>query len=369
MFAVKAPDQYWNEPDILFKSGPWIAAIGKKALIITGKTALRVVESSLIESLENSEVAYVIAEFSGSCTLEERELYSRKAIEHQAELVIGIGGGKALDLSKAVGDQLNLPVVTVPTVAATCAAWSALTVLYDDQGRSSGYLPLKQAPVLVLADTTIIAAAPKRYLAAGIGDTLVKWYETVVNIRNEASELDLRFSVQTAKLAFDVLHQHALEAYELAGNGEVTPAITETVDAIILLAGLVGSVVGTSPRIGIAHSLHDSLTQNLLTNNALHGERVAFGLLTQVVLENRPADEVEQLAGYLHRFKLPITLKELGIEQDIPKAALDIAKGSQLVERAPQGLPFTITEETISQAIQKANRIGHEIIQATLSKV
>jgi glycerol dehydrogenase-like iron-containing ADH family enzyme len=368
MISVKAPSNYWNKPGILPKSGPLIAAFGKKALIIAGRRALEAVKPSFISSLEDSGVSYSILEFGGKVTTGEIEIFTKAAAKEQADVIIGVGGGKVLDISKTVGGELGIPVVAVPTIAATCASWAAVTVLYDDQGRCSGYILNARSPELVLADTNVLASAPKRYLASGIGDTIVKWYETVVNINEEPNGLDIRIATQTAKLALDRLNLYALQAYQSAGTGEVTPAFIETVDAVIALAGLAGTLQGSTARAAIAHSIHNSLTQFPETMNTLHGEKVAFGLLTQVVLEERAEDEVNRLAILLHKLGLPITLKELGIDQDPASIAVEIAKGVQLREGSTEGLSFKINEGILAQAIQKADLWGHRIIQEAYSK-
>ncbi|MUG69992.1 iron-containing alcohol dehydrogenase family protein [Paenibacillus validus] len=368
MITVKAPEQYWNEPDLLFKSGSLIAPLGKTALIIAGKKALDTVRSIFLDSLDQSGIAYSILEFGGKVTTSEVEAYTVTALEKKADVVIGIGGGKALDLSKAVGGKLSLPVVAVPTVAATCASWAAVSVLYDDLGRSSGYLLNQRSPALVLADTRVLAAAPKRYLASGIGDTIVKWYETVVNSNDDPDGLDIRFATQTAKLALDRLHTHSLQAYETAGTGKVTPAFTETIDAVIVLAGLAGTLQGSTARAAIAHSIHNSLTFIPQTSGSLHGEKVAFGLLTQVVLEQRTEAEINQLAIWLHKLGLPLTLKELGIVQDPAIIAIEIARRFQLRENADKGLSFEVNESLLIQALQQADQWGRRIIQEAYTK-
>ncbi|OPH58979.1 hypothetical protein BC351_21825 [Paenibacillus ferrarius] len=365
MISFKAPERYWNESDILSKSGVLIAPLGRKALIIAGRNSLEAIQtSSFLTSLQASEIIYSIAVFSGKVTTTEIQTYSNIAAEKQVDVIIGIGGGKALDLSKAVGERLEVPVVAVPTIAATCASWAALSVLYDELGRSSSYLLLKRSPAIVLADLRILAAAPKRYLASGIGDTLVKWYETVVNHNEEPEGLDIRIATQTAKLALERLKTHALQAYEAAGTGVVTPAFKEAVDAVIVLAGLAGSTQGSTPRAGIAHAIHNSLTFIPETSGTLHGEKVAFGLLAQVVLEGRGEAEIQELAALLHQLGLPLTLKELGIVEDSEPIAIAIAKGVQLRKEAIQGLSFAVNEASLAQAILSADRWGQRIIKS-----
>ncbi|WP_226002868.1 iron-containing alcohol dehydrogenase family protein [Paenibacillus sp. BJ-4] len=367
MITVKAPLVYWNEPDVLKRSGEKVASLGQHALIITGKAALQVVRDDLLNALEQAGVSYKIQLFQGQCTSSEIITFVQTAKQAKVDLIIGIDGGKTLDLSKAVAEKAGLPIVTVPTIAATCAAWSALTVLYDDNGRAAGYLPLLRSPDLVLADTHILATAPRRYLAAGIGDTLVKWHEFAVNLSGNAQSLALRSSVATAQLALDILEEHAQAVYEAAGTDTIPayiiPAFQDVLDSIIVLAGLVGSVQDGSVHAAIAHGLHDSLTQFPETHHSLHGEKVAFGLFVQWVLEGKSDSELHERALQLHRLGLPVSLSDLGIQSEPEQIASRIAQGLALREGAADHLAFVVTPEPVATAIIRADAIGHTVRQ------
>lgn len=360
MVNVKAPDVYINEPNAFVNGGLNIAEIGNKLFIIGGQTALTVAQP-LIESLKAANVTYQLHTFTGYCTKEQIEAYAAQAAAADVNVIVGIGGGRVLDLIKAVAERVQLPSVTVPTVPATCAAWSALTVLYDDEGRSAGYLPLKRAPQLVLADTTVLAAAPRRYLASGIGDTYVKWNETVVNVKNVASDLDIRIGAHTADFAVDLLNQYAQEAYDGAGNGAVSQAFHEVSHAIIWLAGQVGSISGNGRRGALAHAIHDSLTQFPQTRQTLHGEKVAFGLVAHTILQGLAEEETTKLATALHKLGLPVTLQQLGIQDAPAEAALAIAQGVPLEAAQAADLPFTVSTLRVAEAIAAADKLGQHI--------
>lgn len=361
MVNVKAPAIYINEPNILASGGERITLIGRKLLIIGGKTALTAA-APLLASLDEVKAEYEIHTFAGYPTLEQIARYVSVASGKGYEAVVGIGGGKALDVVKAVAERLELPSITVPTVAGTCAAWSALTVLYDNEGRSAGYLPLNQSPQLVLADTRVLAAAPKRYLASGIADTYVKWNETAVNMKNLHSDLDIRLSVHTSLLAVEVLDRYAQEAYEAAYEDEVTWAFHETSHAIIWLAGQVGSVTGGQPRIALAHALHDCLTQFPETKDTLHGEKIAFSLIVHSILQGLPHEEILQLAGKLHKLHLPVTLEQLGFWGNAEQHAEAIAKVFPLEKVQAIKLPFIVDWEKIALAIVQADLTGKRVI-------
>ncbi|ANF96862.1 iron-containing alcohol dehydrogenase family protein [Paenibacillus bovis] len=368
MITVKAPSVYLNESNLLAASGSHIRALGSSALIIGGYTALEKVTPALLPALDEAGVSYHLQPFQGQCTREEIQAYAGIARKVQVQLIIGAGGGKVLDLAKGVAEQAGLPVVTIPTIPATCAAWSALTVLYNERGNAAGYWPLRRSPDLVLTDTALLAAAPARYLAAGIGDTLVKWHEFAVNLNGNYSSLALRSSVATARLALEILEEHALDVYEQAPLQQVTPAFIQVTDAIIVLAGLVGSIQDGSVHAAIAHGLHDSLTRLEDTHRSLHGEKVAFGLLTQWQLEQKEYKELHRLASLLHQLDLPVTLRQLGIESEREQAARQIAEGLTLREGAERHLAFAVHIDAVTRAILEADELGTQLIASTADR-
>ncbi|WP_338554710.1 iron-containing alcohol dehydrogenase family protein [Paenibacillus sp. KS-LC4] len=360
MVQIKAPNQYVNEPNAWAEGGAKIAEIGSKLFIIGGEKALEAA-APLLASLNEVNVTYQVHRFSGQVTTEQITAYSELAASQDINVLVGIGGGRVLDLSKAVAQRIHVPSVTVPTIAATCAAWSALTVLYDEEGRSAGYLPLKQSPQLVLADTAVLAAAPKRYLASGIGDTYVKWNETIVNVKKLPADLDVRLGVKTSELAVEVLDRYAQQAYANAGDGIVTPAFHEVSHAIVWLAGQVNTVSAGGARGALAHAIHDSLTQFAKTHGSLHGEKVAFGLIAHTLLQGQTAVETERLAAKLNALGLPVTLAQLGFEEGANKIAYDIAGKVPLDGAKAAELPFAFHPAAIAEAIIAADQLGQRI--------
>ncbi len=120
MTEIKTPVIYENVPGILAEGAAKIAQYGNKIFIIGGQTALDAARP-LIEGLKLLESAFEIHTYSGYCTKERIGHYAALARRSKADLIAGVGGGSVLDLSKAVADELELPAVTVPTIAATCA--------------------------------------------------------------------------------------------------------------------------------------------------------------------------------------------------------------------------------------------------------
>lgn len=359
MLTVKTPFAYENEPGALERSDVWAEWAGRHAAVIGGETALKTALPLLADRLADAGTTFKLFAFSGYCTAGKIDKLTAQAGADRAGLIVGVGGGSALDTAKAVGERLNLPVVAVPTVPATCAAWSALTVLYDDEGRASGYLPLKRSPARVVADTRLLAASPRRYLASGIADTVVKWYETGLNERpGEPRRLDVQIGLQTAALALAVLEEHSRAVYAAAaGDGQVTSAYQEVTDAILSLAGVVGSFGGGRRRAALAHAVHDALTQFPETRDTLHGEKVAFGLLVQLALAGRE-DEAERWSRFYRELGLPVTLRELGFRETTAGLPEAIAIHLRLPDEAAAALPFPYSEALLARAVATADALG-----------
>ena len=358
MITIKTPNQYINEPNILKSAGKYISKLGKHALIVGGRTALSVVGKEFLDSLKNSDISYVIKEFKGYPTLNAIEEIYLLATEIKADVIIGVGGGRVLDTVKSAGEKSDLAVVTIPTIGATCAAWSALTVLYDDTGKETGYRILETSPKLILADTKIIADAPVRYLNAGVADTIVKWYEFAPYAERDYDDFSLRIGLNTSKLALEILERSAVKAAEDSENKKITEAVTEVVNSIIVLAGLVGSINAGKYRAALAHAIHNSVTAIPDAHKSLHGEKVIFGLIVQFILEDKPQKEIDKLISFLNALNLPVTLEQLGIKEDVANNISKIASGVELSAEALEKLNFKVSSELIEAAIKKANEFG-----------
>lgn len=252
------------------------------------------------------------AVFSGHCSENAVAGYVRQG--HAADLVIGVGGGSALDTAKAVAHRLNKPFIAIPTIAATCAAWTPLSVWYDDEGRALRFELFPLASQLVLVEPRILLAAPADYLRAGIGDTLAKWYEARVLCDAEPSlPLTAQLGLSVARQIHDVLLAEGPAALDAIGHGEANASFLSVVDAIIAGGGLVGGLGERFTRLAAAHSIHNGLTVLPETTRFLHGAKVAYGILVQLALEGRD-DELYRLHAALTTLGLPRRLAELGVE-------------------------------------------------------
>ncbi|MBW4079783.1 iron-containing alcohol dehydrogenase family protein [Paenibacillus sp. S150] len=356
MIHIRTPKRYYTEEGAIRIAGSAIAELGTHALIIGGKTALEVTVRELLPSLDAAGVSFVIESYDGECTAGAIAAFALRAEELEAGVIVGVGGGRILDLAKAVAEEREIPAATIPTVAATCAAWSALSIIYEESGRYAGPRPLKNAPELAIADLSLLAAAPARYLKSGIADTLVKWYENAPHAAAAEEDLSLGIALRVSALALEVLEEHAVQAAKDAGSGRVTPAFRKTVDAVILLAGLTGSVTQGNHHAAVAHAVHNSLTSLPETHGSLHGEKVGFGLLVQFVLEGKPEQQIHELILLLRVLELPVTLKQLGITAQPADVAKEIAQGVNLGSAL---LSFAVNAKLLQEAVITADRHGN----------
>lgn len=231
-----------------------------------------------------------------------------------ADLVVGFGGGKTIDLSKAVAGGLGSRLIIAPSIASNDSPTSRLVVFYDEAHKLSHVELLERNPDAVLVDTAVVAAAPKRFLAAGIGDALSKRYEVAQAIsaggKNFFGTPSLRTALVLAEAAHDVLLQHGRAAMAAADESAVGEELELVVEAAVLLSGLAFESGGLS----IAHALLRGLTALPQCSGSLHGEMVAYGTLVQIAAEGRSKRELAEIGGFLSDVSLPVSLSELAHE-------------------------------------------------------
>jgi glycerol dehydrogenase len=362
VLEIKTPRLYINKAGALRESGALASNIANRVFIAGGPRALAAAGSALTESLERAGVAYERMEYGGYPTWEISETVAGKAREFGAGALVAVGGGKIHDLTKAAGEITGLPVISVPTIAATCAAWAALSVIYDENGAYQKHISLKESPKLIILDRELLASAPTRYLNAGIADSLAKWYE--FESMFDSGDLFLKLQLKTADMARELLENEGLRiAGEIEDGFADMRTFGEILDAIIALAGICGSYATGAARGGFAHPFYDQLTKLPETRDKLHGEKVSFGLVVQAILENHK--NIDSFISVFVALRQPLTLEALGIvenaEEKIRRLSLDVA--GRCHDFRPKGLPPSASD--IESAIYRANDAATGCLAAT----
>jgi glycerol dehydrogenase-like iron-containing ADH family enzyme len=359
---INTPKRYENAAGILKHSGELIREIGSNALILTGEKAFGAAGADLTQSLDENGVSWKKQVHSGPPTQEAVEKYGQKAKENGNDVIVGVGGGRVLDLAKAVGEKQGLPFVTVPTIPATCAAWSALSVLYRADGVQDTYFYLGHSPALVLADKNILLKAPLRAINAGVADTVAKWYELATTLKGNESNFCLRLQLKICELALEFLEQDYLNSYREEEGVTDRSVLENAIDSILLLAGMSGSLEGGVPYGGIAHQFYNNSTKVLETNELMHGERVIFGLVVQFVVESRPEEKIRGYLRGMKRLHLPTTLADLNIREDVDAKVTTISKGVENYLKTQKLFGRTVEAQEIADAIYRVDREGKEAV-------
>lgn len=275
--------------------------------------------------------------YDGSAT-ERNARQIAAALPDRTDAIVAIGGGKLSDTAKNVAQLVGCDLIVVPTLAATCSAYTPVSVNYDEQHRYASSPLHSRATALTIVDPALIATGPRRFLIGGIGDTLAKWYESVPIFARLERTRGLgnfeRLAQLSARLIRDILIENAdkglqqFDALHHAAAGDANTADTDTaasvasaaaapqlkalIDAIIGVSGTVGGFGGASARASGAHAVHDALTLLPESQLSTHGEKVAYGILVQLAAQG-DTDEINRLLPFYRRIGLPCTLADLHI--------------------------------------------------------
>lgn len=321
------PGRYVQGDGALAVLGEELARFGTSAFAVLDPFVMGALKPEIDAGL--GDALDVTAEaFGGECSDEEVARLSERASASGAEVVVGIGGGKALDTAKAVAHTLGKPVAIVPTLASTDAPTSALSVIYTQDGAFKRYLVLPRNPALVLVDTGVIARAPVRFLVAGMGDALSTWFEAedcrIKRGANMTGRLGPMTAYALARLCYDTLLRYGVLAKAACAQQVVTPALEHIVEANTLLSGLGFESGG----LAAAHAIHNGLTALPETHDYWHGEKVAIGTLALLMLADRPPSLIDEVFGFCGSVGLPTTLAAIGL------GGADDAQLMQAAERA-----------------------------------
>lgn len=368
--ALIAPTKYVQGEDELLNLGYFVTTFGESALLVATSDDVKRVQSQLDATAKKFGITFVEGGFNGEVTREETARLQNVAKEKKTSCIIGLGGGKAIDASKVVAQGEAL--IIVPTIAAQDAPTSHSAVLYHADGSFDDYAYFKQSPSVVLVDTKVIALAPTRFLVAGMGDALSTYFEARAT-KNSYSAVNAGLPMGAgvgltppamgthtafalAKLCWDILQEDGLKAKIACDANLVTESLNTIVEANILLSGL-GFESGGLAAI---HAIHNGLTMLHGTHDYLHGEKVAFSTIVQLVLENADTEELEKVLSFNLSVGLPVTLADIGVDTITFEEAMEVAKLACIDEESIHSMPFPIVVEDVANAIIVADRVGKE---------
>ncbi|MBX9924121.1 MAG: glycerol dehydrogenase [Rhabdochlamydiaceae bacterium] len=331
-----------------------------KAFIVVSKTAERATRPLWEKSLQEEGLPFSVYPFGGECSSREIEKIVSEAKGAKADYFIAIGGGKAIDAARAAAEVLEMETVICPSIASTDAPCIALSVIYSDSGEMQEFRLHRKNPILVLVDSEVISKAPKRFLIAGMGDALSTYYEArtckSTYTVNPRGGLQTETGIAIAKLCRDILLEDGVSVVSSYETQGVTPAFERIIEANVLLSGMGVELC----HVAGAHAIHNGLTQLKETHSCYHGEKVAFGLIVQLVLEGADPAEIYRLLDFYKQVGLPSTFKQIGIHNPTEEMLLQVAKRATINGETMSHEPFSVCPHMVIDAMRYADCLGEK---------
>jgi len=349
-----SPPRYIQGRGAFARLGAEVAQLSARPVMVIDAQVLELLRERLNEIFRGAPPA--VLPFAGEVTIATIERLTAEARGASADLVICVGGGKALDAAKGVARRLEVPFVTVPTVASNDSPTGRSLAVYDDDHTLVAIEATRTSPLLVLVDTALIVGAPVQFLQAGMGDAIAKKFEAERAVADGATNFfdgsATRLSLMIADGCYRTLREYGAQAVAAAREGVADEAFEAVVEANVLLAGLAWENAGLS----FAHAITRGLVKSRAAN-AAHGFHVAYATLVQLALEERPAAFLDDLMEFYRAVGLPVRLADLGMAEPTPS---EVAQIASLTLQGPQGGRIIVSAGApqIAEAIERVERLA-----------
>ncbi|WP_082766455.1 glycerol dehydrogenase [Paramesorhizobium deserti] len=348
--GARFPGRYIQGPGVIARLGAEAKAFGDNAIVLLDNGIFDLLKAD-IEAAFAEGPAVEIVRHGGECSEIAIVSLADAAKAAGASVIIGAGGGKALDTAKAAARDVALPVIVFPTIAASDAPCSALAVVYNEDGTVAYDTFLPSNPDLVMVDTALIARAPARFLAAGIGDALATWYEADSCRRSGAFNCmkmpGVPLAYEVARFCRDTIFEFGPAALQECDTKNAGPALERVVEANILLSG----IGFESGGVAAAHAIHHGLCELDDVHHHLHGEKVAIGVLAGLKLHDLD-DEYERVRRFCLSVRLPTKLADIGIVDATPEKLSIVARRACRAGEIIHNEPMPVTQEMVVRVLE-----------------
>jgi glycerol dehydrogenase len=354
------PGRYVQGIGALDRIGSILKDFGEKPLIVSDDLVWSILGARVSSAIGDAGMEPILAAFAGECSHSEIDRISSRCRDAGGDVVIGLGGGKTIDTAKAVAVNLSLPVIISPTIASNDAPTSRVIVIYNAQGALVEIQRMPFNPNVILVDTGVIANAPVRFLVAGIGDALPTKFEAEQSAATGALNMfegrPTHTSLVLADTCYRLIRNYGLQAKKAVERHLVTEAVELVVEANIYLSGFGFESGG----LAAAHALTRGFSVTEEMHGCLHGEEVAFGLLVQMVLENRNQEFLDDFIRFYRAIGLPCTLADLGLQRPTAEHLQVIAERSCGEGSHMHKMVLAVDERSLIDAILMADALGQE---------
>ena len=354
---MRAPLKYVQGENALDEFYDITKDLGKSFLFICSRSGERTCRPKIEKSCAGRDVKLRFEVFGGISSTGEIERMRQIVRDEGIDVVVGVGGGSAIDTAKPTAFYEGKKVISVPTVCATDAPCTGLSVLYEDDGTFKNYIFYPADPDAVIVDSSVVAGAPVRFLVSGMGDALGTWFEARVCRRMAKPSLEnggiTRSAMALCELCRDTLLEHGTRAVAACAQKLLTSDVEAIIEANTYLSG-VGADNG---GLAAAHSVYNGFTA-LDELTAMHGEVVAFGTLAQLLLEGGDREEFYEILAFCDAVGLPITLAQMGVT-DPARVRLAAEKACAPGESI-HNMPGDVTAEQLFAALLTADALGRE---------
>ncbi len=325
-----------------------VARLGGRAFILGGRCAL-LAAVDVVAQLRARLASVAVQRFVGECSATAVDAATDGA--RGFDVVVGIGGGKAIDTAKAAADVLQAPCVAIPTSPATCAAYTPLSILHTDRGEYVESRRLRQSVSLLMLDPTLMTACPPRLLASGMVDAFARFADASLASRATSLSFPATASLAISRGCVDeVLIPLGERALGDLARHTATADFERVVDACILGAGLAGETGARFFGRGLSHAVGYALADVLGSHDLLHGESVGLGVLVQSAIDPAGAFSLSQLRTLFRSWGAPASFRDVGVDLADKRTSRRLADRTLAHLDLERAVPFGVRAEQLQQA-------------------
>lgn len=337
------PDAYNEIANICMPFGRTIAVIG-------GQRAINAAKNKMKDAIERSQLSITgFFPFGGEASIENIERLKSIPEVEKSDMIFAVGGGKAIDTAKVLAQRTNKTFFTFPTIASTCAACTSLGILYHPDGslREYSFNPVPSKHIFI--DSEIIAYAPDKYLWAGIGDSMAKYFESSVSSRGDDLTHSQEMGVTIASMCNGPFLKYGVKALEDCKKNIVSSELEEILLGVIVSTGFASNMLNIDLTTGLAHAVYNGFTviPQIEEHHHLHGEIVSYGILVLLAV-----DKQEHELSRIHKFN-----SDLGLPTKLSHLHCSMEDVDKVIEKALKGIdvkhyPYVVTPPMIKSSIE-----------------